>query len=60
MDLSILWFVLIGVLFVGYFILEGFDMGVGILLPFLGKSDVRRRVMINTVGPYTGMVTKSG
>ena len=52
MDLSILWFVLIGVLFVGYFILEGFDMGVGILLPFLGKSDVRRRVMINTIGPH--------
>jgi hypothetical protein len=35
--ISILWFVLIAVLFIGYFVLEGFDLGVGILLPFLGK-----------------------
>ncbi len=58
MDLSILWFVLIGVLFVGYFIPEGFDMGVGILLlPW--KIGCSARVMINTID-HTGMVTKSG
>src|SRR5512139_815128 len=52
MDLNILWFILIGVLYTGYFVLEGFDMGVGILLPFLGKDDARRRVIINTIGPH--------
>lgn len=52
MDLRILWFVLIAVLYVGYFVLEGFDFGVGILLPFLGKTDTKRRMMINTVGPH--------
>jgi cytochrome bd ubiquinol oxidase subunit II len=51
MDLVTIWFILIAVLWVGYFILDGFDQGVGILLPFLGKDDLRRRVMINTVGP---------
>lgn len=52
MDLNILWFILITVLFVGFFFLEGFDFGVGILLPFLGKSDNERRVIINTIGPH--------
>jgi cytochrome d ubiquinol oxidase subunit II len=52
MDLNTLWFVLIAVLYTGYFVLEGFDLGVGILLPFLGKSDLKRRMMINTIGPH--------
>ncbi len=52
MELSTLWFILIGVLFTGFFILEGFDYGVGILLPFLGKKDEERRVIINTIGPF--------
>jgi cytochrome d ubiquinol oxidase subunit II len=52
MDLNILWFVLIAVLYIGYFVLEGFDMGVGILLPFLAKDDRRRRLLINTIGPH--------
>jgi cytochrome d ubiquinol oxidase subunit II len=52
MELSTLWFILIAVLYIGYFVLEGFDMGVGILLPFLGKDDTRRRMMINTIGPH--------
>ena len=51
MDLNTLWFVLIGVLFIGFFVLEGFDYGVGILLPFLGKNDEERRRIINTIGP---------
>lgn len=50
-ELSELWFVLIGVLFVGFFFLEGFDYGVGILLPFVGKTDKERRVVINSIGP---------
>lgn len=52
MDLNTLWFILIGVLYIGYFVLEGFDLGVGILLPFLGKDDRTRRVIINTIGPH--------
>jgi cytochrome bd ubiquinol oxidase subunit II len=46
-----LWFALIGVLWVGYFFLEGFDFGVGTLLPFVSRDDVDRRVVINTIGP---------
>lgn len=49
--LDVVWFILVCVLFAGFFVLEGFDYGVGILLPFLGKTDVERRQMINTVGP---------
>ena len=51
MELSVLWFILLTVLFIGFFFLEGFDYGVGILLPFLGKNDTERRVIINTIGP---------
>lgn len=52
MDLNTLWFILITVLFTGFFVLEGFDYGVGILLPFLGKKDEERRIIINTIGPF--------
>jgi cytochrome bd ubiquinol oxidase subunit II len=52
MDLNTVWFILIAVLYIGYFALEGFDMGVGILLPFIGKTDLKRRVMINAIGPH--------
>jgi cytochrome d ubiquinol oxidase subunit II len=52
MDLNTLWFVLIAVLFVGFFVLEGFDYGVGILLPFLGRDDGERRRIINSIGPF--------
>lgn len=51
LNLNTLWFVLIGVLWTGYFFLEGFDFGVGILLPVLGRDDLDRRLMINTIGP---------
>jgi cytochrome bd ubiquinol oxidase subunit II len=51
MHLSDLWFIAIAVLWAGYFVLEGFDFGVGILLPVLGRDDTTRRVMINTIGP---------
>jgi cytochrome bd ubiquinol oxidase subunit II len=52
MDLGVVWFLLIAVLFAGFFFLEGFDFGVGILLPFVGKSDKERRIIINTIGPF--------
>ncbi len=52
MDFQLIWFVLIAVLFIGYFILEGFDYGVGILMPFISKDDIDRRVIINTIGPF--------
>ncbi len=51
MTLSDLWFLLIAVLWTGYFILDGFDFGVGILLPILGRDEPTRRVLINTIGP---------
>lgn len=52
MDLNILWFILITVLFIGFFFLEGFDYGVGALVPILGKDDDERRVVLNTIGPF--------
>ncbi len=52
MDLNTIWFILIAVLFAGFFLLEGFDYGVGILLPFLGKTDEERRLIINSIGPF--------
>jgi cytochrome d ubiquinol oxidase subunit II len=45
------WFAVIAFLWVGYFFLEGFDFGVGVLLTRLGRDEVRRRVLINTIGP---------
>ncbi|GGI48411.1 cytochrome d ubiquinol oxidase subunit II [Agromyces flavus] len=51
MDLAVLWFWIVAFLFVGYFVLDGFDFGVGMSLPFLGKDDTDRRVLINTIGP---------
>jgi len=59
MNLNVLWFVLIGVLFVGYFFLEGFDYGVGMIYQFLGHSDTERRVALNAIGPRGG-VTRCG
>ena len=58
MGLQITWFVLVAVLFFGYFVLEGFDFGVGILAPFVSRHDnpevqeKKRRVVLNTVGPH--------
>jgi cytochrome d ubiquinol oxidase subunit II len=50
--LKFIWWVLVGVLFIGFAVTDGMDMGVGALLPFLGKNDEERRVIINTVGPH--------
>jgi cytochrome bd ubiquinol oxidase subunit II len=51
MELTTFWFILIAVLWIGYFFLEGFDFGVGMLLHPIGPTDDDRRVMINTIGP---------
>ena len=57
-NLEVVWFILITVLFAGFFLLEGFDYGTGILLPFIGKTDVERRQMINALGPvWDGVYT---
>lgn len=50
--LKIIWWLLVGVLLAGFAVMDGHDMGVGTLLPFVGRSDVERRVVINTVGPH--------
>jgi cytochrome d ubiquinol oxidase subunit II len=51
MTLSTFWFIVIGFLWLGYLFLEGFDFGVGMLLPILGREESERRVLINTIGP---------
>ena len=51
MELTTLWFALIAVLWIGYFILEGFDFGVGILLRVIGRDEPERRAMLRTIGP---------
>ena len=65
MELNAIWFILLTVLFIGFFFLEGFDYGVGALLPFLGRNDLERRIVINTIGPVwdgneVWMVTAGG
>jgi cytochrome bd ubiquinol oxidase subunit II len=49
--LRVIWWLLLGVLLTGFALTDGFDMGVGALLPFVGKTDMERRVTINTIGP---------
>ncbi|MEY2673136.1 MAG: hypothetical protein RLZZ508_1013 [Actinomycetota bacterium] len=49
--LQTVWIVLIAVLWIGYFVLEGFDFGVGVLLPILGKNEAEKRTMLTTLGP---------
>ena len=49
--LRIIWWVLLGVLLIGFAVMDGFDLGVGILLPFVARTDTERRIAINTIGP---------
>ncbi|MDQ7906166.1 cytochrome d ubiquinol oxidase subunit II [Phytohabitans sp. ZYX-F-186] len=51
MELTTVWFVLVAALFTGYFVLEGFDFGVGALLPVLGRDEPQRRMLLGTIGP---------
>lgn len=50
--LRLIWWLLVGVLLIGFAITDGFDMGAAMLLPLLGKTDTERRVIINTIGPH--------
>jgi cytochrome d ubiquinol oxidase subunit II len=52
MQLHTIWFVIITIFWVGFFVLEGFDFGVGMLHAILGKTDIERRVALNTIGPW--------
>ncbi len=52
MDLSVLWFILIAVLWTGYLVLEGFDFGVGMLIKTLPKNEKERRLALSTIGPH--------
>lgn len=52
LSLGDIWYVLITVLFTGFFVLEGYDYGVGVLARFLGKTDEERRIYLNTIGPF--------
>ena len=49
--LSIIWFILLNVLLIGYAILDGFDLGVGVLHPFVARTDTERRLVMNSIGP---------
>ncbi|WP_156758438.1 cytochrome d ubiquinol oxidase subunit II [Actinokineospora pegani] len=51
MDLATIWFCVIALLWLGYLFLEGFDFGVGMLMPVLARDNTERRVMVNTIGP---------
>jgi cytochrome d ubiquinol oxidase subunit II len=51
MELATIWFIAIAALWVGYLVLEGFDFGVGILLPVIGRNEPERRAMLRTIGP---------
>ena len=51
MSFNSVWFILIAVLWIGYFILEGFDFGVGILLKVVAKNQAERRAVLTTLGP---------
>jgi cytochrome bd ubiquinol oxidase subunit II len=48
----VIWFILVAILYAGFFVLDGFDMGIGMLLPFLGKDEKSRRMIINSIGPH--------
>jgi cytochrome d ubiquinol oxidase subunit II len=49
--LRVIWWLLLGVLLIGFAVMDGFDLGTGILLPFVARTDRERRIAINTVGP---------
>ena len=63
--LKVIWWALIGILLIGFAVTDGFDMGVGLLLPFLGRTDAERRVIINSIGAtwegnQTWLITAAG
>ena len=57
--LRVVWWLFLGVLLIGFAIMDGFDLGVGVLLPIVARTDDERRVLINTIGP-TWEATRCG
>ena len=51
LTLKIIWWVFVGVLLIGFAVMDGFDLGVGTLLPFVARTDAQRRVVLNAIGP---------
>ena len=51
LTLKIIWWLFVGVLLIGFALMDGFDLGIGALLPFVARTDVQRRVMLNAIGP---------
>jgi cytochrome d ubiquinol oxidase subunit II len=51
-DLQVLWFIIIAIFWIGFFVLEGFDLGVGILHRFVSRNDTEMRVAVNSIGPF--------
>jgi cytochrome bd ubiquinol oxidase subunit II len=51
-ELHTIWFVIVAIFWIGFFVLEGFDFGVGVLHTIVGKTDIERRVALNTIGPW--------
>ena len=51
LTLKIIWWLFVGVLLIGFALMDGFDLGIGTLLPFVARTDDQRRVMINAIGP---------
>ena len=49
--LRIIWWILLGVLLIGFAIMDGFDLGIAILLPFIAKNDIEKRILLNSIGP---------
>ncbi|TGQ61878.1 cytochrome d ubiquinol oxidase subunit II, partial [Mesorhizobium sp. M1C.F.Ca.ET.212.01.1.1] len=49
--LRVIWWLLLGILLIGFAVMDGFDLGVGTLLPFVARNDAERRRVINTIGP---------
>ena len=49
--LKLIWWAFVGVLIIGFALTDGFDFGVGMMLPFAGKNDTERRILINSIGP---------
>lgn len=50
--LRFIWWLLVGILLIGFAVTDGFDMGVGMLTRFLGRNDTERRIMINSIAPH--------
>ena len=51
LTLKIIWWLFVGVLLIGFALMDGFDLGIGTLLPFVARTDEQRRVMLNAIGP---------